>query len=164
MVQQISNVRTNKQLTQNDLARITYASCLNLFSNLSMFNPWPLKIYYLAHYHYVKRINNNSYQYQLCAFTTGLKFPITLLIAMGRDCQSIQTKTLTQIQNIHSDLVCNKDGDERLLIKCWYKLIMGSYKSKLGFFLLKPKFGDNGNFVYQLVITPKPGLFPGKNE
>ncbi|MBQ7674714.1 MAG: hypothetical protein IJT36_09465, partial [Alphaproteobacteria bacterium] len=41
MVQHISNTRTDKQLTVNDLARISYASCLNLFHTNTMFNPWP---------------------------------------------------------------------------------------------------------------------------
>ncbi|MBQ7673933.1 MAG: hypothetical protein IJT36_05345 [Alphaproteobacteria bacterium] len=37
---QIANTRTDKQLTLNDLVRITYASCLNLFHTNTMFTPW----------------------------------------------------------------------------------------------------------------------------
>ncbi|MBQ7672934.1 MAG: hypothetical protein IJT36_00135 [Alphaproteobacteria bacterium] len=161
IVQQISNTRTDKQLTQNDLARISYASCLNFFHTNSMFSPWPFGVYFAIDYEYVKRINSNSYQHQHCYGTT----PMTgtpVLGGMNKHCDSIQTKTLTQIADIHPDLICNKDGEERLLISCSYRKKGHFKKSLLGFFILEPV--GSRLFAYKIVITPKPGLFPGRNE
>ena len=38
MIQQLSNTRSDKQLTSTDLAHIVYASCLNLFHSNSVFS------------------------------------------------------------------------------------------------------------------------------
>ena len=65
------------------------------------------------------------------------------------------------------DLVCDRDGDERLLVEALYRAKgdLKSLKRGLGFFLLEPKNtkgtdGYNALFLYKLVIVPKPGLFP----
>ena len=89
---------------------------------------------------------------------------------MNQNCKSIVTKSLSEIESAHPDLVCNKDGDERVLIEVIYRKAIGFDKKKLGFFLLepqvsKPALDNNSNnaFIYYLVITPKPGLFPARN-
>ena len=163
MVQQVSNTRTDKQLTQNDLARISYASCLNFFHTNSMFPPCPLGIYYGMDVWYVKRIDSDNYQCQECYATTSIGGGTALLNAMNKKCGAVNKRTKTGIIALHPDLVCNKDGDERILIICSYRAWRFK-KSKLGLFILEPKLGNDGNFSYKLVITPKPGLFPGKNE
>ena len=48
-----------------------------------------------------------------------------------------------------------------------YRMLLYN-KSKLGFFILEPQLKkswdvSNNLFLYSLIITPKPGLFPGKN-
>ena len=171
MIQQIGNTKSDKQLKKNELVRITYASCLNFFHTNSMFKPWPLGIYYRVNYYYVKRINQDSYQYQHCNSSTGNTTEVNnnLFNRMNINVNSIDTKTLNDVEKIHQDLICNKDGDERLLIQAFYNAtaLTNFTKSKLGLFIMEPKFGefgDNGNFVYKLIIIPKPGLFPVKNE
>ena len=83
---------------------------------------------------------------------------------MGR-AASVTTRTLAQVQAMCPDLVCDKDGDERLIVEAIYRN-RNFNKSKLGFFLLEPKNntkgtdGNNALFLYKLVIVPKPGLFP----
>ncbi len=62
-----------------------------------------------------------------------------------------------KVQSIHTDLTCDKDGEERFLI-CYYRP-QNFDKSKLGLFILNPNFSKY-DFVYKLVITPKPELFP----
>ncbi len=170
MIQQLSNTRSDKQLTSTDLAHIVYASCLNLFHSNSVFNPSPFGIYYDIEFVWVKRISNDSYQYQSCYAGTGSgKSPSTI----NKGCQqSVSTKTKNQIQIIDPNLICEKDGDERLLIEACYRRRYSTFnKKQLGFFLLEPKtmqssldWSTNNFFIYHLVITPKPGLFPGKNN
>ena len=166
MIQQIGNTRTDKRLTKKDIARITHASGLNFFHTNTMYNPWPFGIYYLIDCFYVKRINSNNYQYQeVWGSTTSAK----TLNDMG-SATSVTTKTLAQVEAMCPDLICDKDGDERVLIEGNYRSKVADVskfdKSKLGFFLLKPKNtkGTDGStrplFLYKLVIVPKPGLFP----
>ena len=157
MVQQIKNSNSDKQITKADINRMVYASCLNLFHTNSMFKPYPFGIYYKTRFHYVKKENDN---YKYCFWTSdtgngGFSFNG----GMYNSNLTSTTKSQSQVEAIHPDLVCYKDGEERLLIICFYGAV-GFTKSKLGLFLLEPKFGDNSNFVYKLVITPKPGLFP----
>ena len=160
MIQQLKNTKTDKQFTQNDLARVAYASCLNFFHTNSMFNPWSLGIYYALDYTYVKRLSADSYQYQ-AGYATMSKG--TSPSTMNKSCGQLLTKTQNEVQAFHQDLICDNDGEERLLIVCYYRKTGSFTKSKLGFFLLNPKI-EFYNFVYKLVITPKPGLFPGKHE
>ncbi len=75
------------------------------------------------------------------------------------------TSTLDQIvarypvlKPLQNDLVCYNIGDEKLVINCYYRPVNYN-KSKLGFFLMNPSFGAY-DIEYQLIITPKPGLFP----
>ena len=174
MVQQIGNARSNKQLTSKDFSMISYASCLNFFHTNTMFNPWPFGIYIAIDYYYVKRLSKNEYQYQQCWGTSSKgNSPLN----MTQNCENLKTISLDDVKDLHTDLVCNKDGEERVLIECCYRRVVGFHKSRLGFFLLEPKSKsgrhgpkDSSNswniynfFVYQLVITPKPGLFPAKN-
>ena len=118
LIQQIGNKRTDKHLTKADLQRISYASCLNLFHTNSMFNPWPLGIYYALFTHYVKRVSNDSYQYQQSYATMSSGIAPNNSMCCG--CNSY-TKSLSQIQAISSDLVCDKDGEERVIIACHYR-------------------------------------------
>lgn len=171
MIQQLTNTRSDKQLTKNDIGRIAYASCLNLFHTNSMFKPWPFGIAFSIDYYYVKRLNN-SYQYQYSwgstDYSSGTPSPKT----MSKGCNDIVTKNQSEIEALHPDLICNKDGEERLLIFCCYRRMSFS-KSKIGLFLMEPKSVIGGvhtnhsfkDFLYQsMVITPKPGLFPVKSE
>ena len=167
MVQQIGNIRTNKQLTASDMQNVTYASCLNLFHSQSMFPPFSLGIFYSACFNWVKRIDSNSYSWQQGWATTIVgNSPATIHAFFG----GVYTKNLAQIKSIHADLVCEHDGDERLLIICAYRRSPNFNKSLLGFFLLEPRLGTNAFygansqafFEYMIVITPKPGLFPGE--
>ena len=70
---------------------------------------------------------------------------------------------MDQVQKLHPDLVCDKDGDERLLLSCRYRK-KNFTKSKIGFFFIEPKSKNNWEdlIAYQLVISPKPGLFPAE--
>ena len=165
MVQHVTNTRADKQLTINDIRRITYASCLNLFHTNSMFNPWPFGIYYIAHFHYVKRTNSNSYQYQkIYGSTSEGTSPNSM-----RSRMTTSTMTQAQIEEIHPDLVCQNDGEEKVLIDCVYRRASSFNKSKLGFSIVNPPNvksvdGITTNVcVYHFIITPKPGLFPVKN-
>lgn len=167
MIQQIGNNKVNKQLTKKDFANIAFASSLNFFHTNTMFNPWPFGVYYVLACYWVKRVNSNSYQWQHCYGTgsTGIS-----PAEMNQNCDSVTTKNLSQIEAAHPDLVCSKDGDERVLIEAIYRPASGFNKKKLGFFILEPKISrpdivnnSNNAFIYYLVITPKPGLFPGTN-
>ena len=174
MLQQMNNTRENKQITSKQIGFVAYASCLNLFNTNSAFNPWSLGIHVAVDYVWVKRISNDKYQYQSGWATTahnGAKNPTE----MGQECWGVGTLTLNQVQSKHPDLVCDKDGEERFLILYAYRKSTGFNKSKLGLFLLEPNriqtseyrnFSNNNNaiFYYMIVITPKPGLFPAKNE
>ena len=169
MLQHVTNNRSDKQLTKRDFANIGYASCLNFFHTNTMFTPWPFGVYYVLACYWVKRVNSNSYQWQHCYGTTS---PFkTSPAEMNQECRSIVTKSLSEIESMHPDLVCSKDGEERVLIEIIYRNATGFDKKKLGFFLLEPKVSKPdiiGNthpnsFIYYLVITPKPGLFPARN-
>ena len=171
MIQQITNTRANKQLTANDLKHIAYASCLNLFHANTMFKPCPFGIRPGARIYYVKRVSENKYEYQFVNAHTEITLKNKPFSTDGY--RSIETKTPSQLQELHPDLVCNKDGEERILIVYFY-YPSNFDKFKLGFFLLSPKLTellnmsfDNkivGNFVSSLVITPKTGLFPVKKK
>ena len=162
MVQQIKNNTTDKQLIQKDFKIITFASCLNFFHTNTMFKPWPFGIYYSVSYEWVKRVNSFAYTKD-----DGTTSPMT----MGRKCGSITTITQAAVEAKNPDLVCDKDGEERVCIEsCYRRRYDNSFdKSQLGFFILTPKghkgIDDGANllFSHQVVITPKPGLFPGKN-
>ena len=163
MIQQVGNTKNSKQLTHSDIQRISYASCLNFFSTNKMFK-FQFGVYYSMNCYWVKRINNDNYQFQECYANTGSGIAPS---EMSYAVFGTSSKTLKQIQEIHSDLICNKDGDERLIIECayrWYGKVQR--KKELGFFILTPPLilGLNKNnpsaFLYQIVITPKPGLFP----
>lgn len=169
MLQHITNNRSDKQLTKRDFANISYASCLNFFHTNTMFNPWPFGVYCVLACYWVKRVNSNNYKWQHCYGTTSTKG--TSPAGMNQACRSIVTKSLSQIEAMHPDLVCSKDGEERVLIEIIYRNATGFDKKKLGFFFLEPKVskpdivGDPhpNSFIYYLVITPKPGLFPARD-
>ena len=161
MIQQITNTRSDKQIGRSDIKRITYASCLNFFHTNSMFYPYPFGICYGIELSYIKRVSNDSYQYQRTysgtyATSTFKDMPITAMQTLKR--------TQAQVEAIHPDLVCQKDGEELVLIECYYSKNHFS-KSKLGFFLIDPptvknSAGSNCLCLSKLIITPKPGLFP----
>ncbi|MBQ7674624.1 MAG: hypothetical protein IJT36_09010 [Alphaproteobacteria bacterium] len=166
MMQQISNMEIEKTLKLNDLKRIFWASGFNFFHGSSAFYPYPLGIYCLSRLHYVKKKNKSEYDYQLIRLSTGyngiFSSPTKRINHLRTD---VNTKTSNEIETIHPDLICDRDGDERLLIEYWYGKTDYS-KSKLGFFIIDPHLGGNaattdiGVFSYRLVIVPKPGLFP----
>ena len=163
MLQQLSNTRTDKQLTRQDLRRVIYASCLNLFHNNTVFNPYPLGIYYKVNFYYVKRESESDYKLYNCSFDTGGGGSSFGNGGMYNGGLSHNDCSRSQVELISPDLVCNKNGDERLLIECIYRQI-GFEKSKLGFFLVTPKTLKNlkALMTYRLVIALKPGLFPPK--
>lgn len=170
MIQQIGNNRANKQLTMADIKRIAFAGTLNLFHSNSMFYPWPLGVQPMVYCQYIKRISKNEYKWQgffVNAIDTSMS-PDTL---GGMPHNGYPNKSLTEIADIHPDLVCYNDGEERLLVNVWLNRIRPANisNSELGFFFLQPTWGtnwyrvdDKGNFSHALVITPKPGLFPVK--
>ena len=178
MIQQVTNTRTDKQLMLNDIRNISFASCLNFFHTNTMFNPWLFGIWYIAHFYYVKRLSSDSYQYQKTVGGTCNGTSKILNKRVNVNGSSINdmithlyaTTTLTQaqVEAMHPDLVCQNDGEERVLIDCVYRRASGFNKRKLGFFIMNPpnaKAADNSTdnvCVYPLVITPKPGLFPVK--
>ncbi|MBQ7673940.1 MAG: hypothetical protein IJT36_05385 [Alphaproteobacteria bacterium] len=161
MVQQLKNTKADKQLTTKDLAIIAYASCLNLFHTNSMFSPHPLGISFTIDYDWVKRINSGSYQHERYWGTTEKN--CSSIETLGKGTNGLTTYTQEKVKTLHPDLICDNDGDERLLIQCYYRQESGFSKSKLGLFLLNPKFGTY-DFGYKLVIVPKPGLFPAKRS
>ena len=165
MVQHVTNTRADKQLTINDIRRITYASCFNLFHTNSMFYSYPFGIFYIVHFYYVKRLSSNSYQIQkIYAGTGGGNSPNNMV----RSDVTILSRARVHAQEIHPDLVCQNDGEERVLIFPCYRRASGFDKSKLGFFIMNPPNarsadGQTTNIcTFNLVITPKPGLFPVK--
>lgn len=167
ILQHIKNNKTDKTLTKDDLARIAFASCLNFFHTKSMFNPFPFGLYYAVNYEWVKRINSNSYQYQHCYATTNYG---TSPAGMNRGYESVATKTQADVEAKNPDLVCDKDGEERVCVEgCYRKTYISSQKVQVGFFILTPRTYKgidgmtNNFFTYQIVFTPKPGLFPAKN-
>ncbi len=167
MVQQLTNTRIDKQLTVNDLRRITYACCLNLFHTNAMFDPYPLGIYFSIGFNYVKKLNNGNYLFQNCWSTTYGTSPNTM------DKYFAETREISkdEVRSISPDLICDTIGEERLQIAASYKSAYATVKNKLGLFILEPKHkggwasGQHAYlFEYSPVITPKPGLFPVKNE
>ena len=163
MLQQLKNTKNNKQITKEDCGYIAYASCLNFFHTDSMFSPYTFGVYYSMDLYWVKRISDNEYLYQLSYGLTNKTSP--------GYCCGIAHITPEKVRSMHPDLVCGKDGDERLLIECSYRKLWNFNKNKIGFFLLSPQdiINTEGNVtenisIYRLVITPKPGLFPAKNE
>jgi hypothetical protein len=165
MVQQLGNTKTDKQLSVADIQRIAYASCLNFFHTNSMFNPWPLGIFYSVDFYYAKRINNDNYQYQ--HVWTQTKNSCNSPSTMQSSCGNLSAFSKSNIEASYPELVCNKDGEEKLVIACCYRKQSNFNKSKLGLFLLEPLANNNHSragtiFVYEVVITPKPGLFPVK--
>ena len=171
MIQQIGNMRTNKQLTMRDIKQIAFAGTLNLFHSNSMFYPYPFGVQPMLYCQYIKRISKNEYKWQgffVNAVNTSTS-PDTLGGAPHNDYPN---KTSTEIADIHPDMVCYNDGEERLLINVWLHRTDAANisSSKLGFFFLQPVWGVNwyridnkGSFSYAIVITPKLGLFPVKN-
>ena len=168
MIQQIGNTRSDKQLTANDIGQIAFASCLNFFHTNTMFDPWPLGVFYSFDFFWVKRINSDSYQWQTVYGTTQKSrgnSPATMLISVG----NVLTITAKQvISNAKcSELLCDKDGEERVMILCCYRRTSAFSKQKLGFFILEPQLAKgivsvSAFFYHQLAIAPKPGLFPAK--
>ena len=121
-----------------------------------MFKPWPLGISFNVGYYWVKRENTDSYKYQnFYAATAQGSSPDTMMTGFNVKNGTLKSE---KVQSIHADLTCNKDGEERLLICCYYRP-QNFDKSKLGLFILNPNFSKY-DFVYKLVITPKPELFP----
>lgn len=165
MIQHVANTRSDKQLTKGDIGRIAYASCLNFFHTNTMFSPHPFGLYYVANIYYVKRVNGDNYQFQKSYGTT---YSATTPSKMGK-ADDVSSKTLAQIEDIDKDLVCDKDGDERLLIECFYRKKQFN-KNMLGLFVLDPPTNrsidgmTNNVFINRLIITPKPGLFPVKES
>ena len=161
MVQHISNSRVSKQLKATDIVEMAYACCFNLFHTDTQFKPWPFGVYVVTDWSYVKRINNSNYQSQFCWTSTYLGSPPN---AIDRSIGSVETYS-----SVDSDLMGSKDGDEHLKLTVHYRMIDFD-KSKLGFFFLNPKFTRiygttlDDIFSSNIVITPKPGLFPIKNE
>ena len=169
MVQQIGNTRTDKQLTSGDFQRICLVSCFNFFHTNSVFFPWPFGFSVGIDLEYVKRLSSDNYQYQQsyssCKKNGFIKYT-----------GSLYTKTKAWVKDLNPNLVCNKDGDERLLITYYYRKQDNFDKSKLGLFLLEPQAVPTTHgstiiqyeipnlFIYRLVITPKPGLFPARND
>ncbi|MBQ7674159.1 MAG: hypothetical protein IJT36_06575 [Alphaproteobacteria bacterium] len=166
MLQQVTNLRSEKNLTINDLRRITATSCMNLFHTNAAYEPWPFGIYFSLDLYWAKRIGDDRYIFQHSwAQTTNGRSPNTI----GKSGNiSTTTYTEAQIKAIHKDLICEKNNEERVLITCCYRKANGYNKKKLGLYILEPKSYNKMNragtvFMYELVITPKPGLFPVVN-
>ncbi|MBQ7673737.1 MAG: hypothetical protein IJT36_04315 [Alphaproteobacteria bacterium] len=177
MAQQLCNTNEDKQLTTKDLGRITYASFMNFFHTNTQFSPCPFGVRPKAHWVYVKRVNSNSYSYQ--SFNTfAMAQNLSSALTMERLLTSQTTKDAATIAKLSPDLICDKDGDERVLIWCYYHAFSGfeNSKSKLGFYIIPIHITSYTNldaivsstvinplqFQYKLVFTPKPGLFPIK--
>ena len=164
---QIGNTKSDKQLTLRDMRQITYACGLNFLSvSSNMFKPWPFGVYVMLNCYWVKRINNDEYQYQhTYCFTQQGTEPHNM------DCRvdNVSTIALSQVEALNPNLVCHKNGDERLLVGYYFRKAAGYNKRKLGFFILEPgnikgSAAANSVFVHEIFISPKPGLFPVKNE
>ncbi len=136
-----------------------------------MFSPWPFGLYYTVSCAWVKRVNSNSYQLQ---HYWGSTAGGTSVSEINSSCNNIQTISQADVEAKDPDLICNNDGEERVCIESCYRKVGGnnsniSVKSKLGFFILEPitkkgiDISTNNLFIYRVIITPKPGLFPGKN-
>ena len=170
MLQQVTNLRSEKNLTINDLRRITATSCMNLFHTNAAYEPWPFGIYFSLDLYWAKKVGDDRYIFQHpWAQTTNGRSPNTIRKS-GNISATTYTDTYTeaQIKAIHEDLVCEKNNEERVLVTCCYRKADGYNKKKLGLYILEPKSHNKMNrtgtvFMYELVITPKPGLFPVVN-
>ena len=139
MIQQINNLKSNKQLLLSDIKKIVFAGSLNLFHTNSMFYPYPFGTTPHAYFQYVKRIESNKYNYQ-CFWVNANNQSSSPATLAGGGATASTTKTLSQIIDIHPDLECHKDGDERLLINYWFYAMCGNESnSKLGLLIMKPK-------------------------
>lgn len=127
-----------------------------------MFSPHPFGIYYVTHFYYVKRVDSNTYQFQN---NYGTSYSATSPSKMG-NAGDTETKALAQIEEIDKGLICDRNGEERVLIECYLRKQQTFNKQKLGLFVLDPPTKrtidgmSNNFFVYRFVIIPKPGLFP----
>ena len=101
-----------------------------------MFKPWSFGIYYAVHFVWVKRLNDNSYQFQRCWGTSSRG---TSPSEMYQTCLDVTTLTRAEIEQINTNLICDKNEDERVLIENYYRKASSFNKKKLGFFLLEPK-------------------------
>lgn len=182
MIQQITNNRTRKWLDYNDLRHITLASCFYFFHTNTMFAPYALGVRPTVRYYYVKRLSSNEYEYQLT-----VSFPAKQGVTCIGYNDDQPRKTANEIEEIDSSLLCDKNNEEKVLILyyyCYSPSTNTTYynKNKLGFFILSPtkttnadastylgeayRFANsipkivNGSFVYKIVFSPKPGLFP----
>ncbi|MBQ7674398.1 MAG: hypothetical protein IJT36_07820, partial [Alphaproteobacteria bacterium] len=135
----------------------------NLFHTNTMFNPWPFSIFFAIDFDYVKRVSENEYYYERNWGTTDSgDSPQNMFRGKDTHNTSNVKYTKSQVASIYPNLICNKDGEEKLLISCYYRNApTGVDNSKLGFFILNPKI-DWYSFSYKILITPKPGLFPTK--
>ena len=162
MIQQLTNTHADKQLTRRNLARILYASSLNLFHNNAMFSPWPLGIYVSFDFQYVKLLNSTSYQSQSGYIQTNKSASSD---PSGMNWYNVGTSTTVAATSVPPDMICAKDGEERLSIQYTYRKANNFSKNKLGLFIVDPPdLGWGSIFRYRLVIVPKPGLFPVRNE
>ena len=166
MIQQINNNKSDKQLIKSDMGRIAFASAMNFFHGQSIFDPWPFGVYYVLDCFWVKRIDSDTYQYQE---SWGSTYGTTTDPNKIGSYYSVSTIDANKVKSIHPNLICNTNGEERLLVECVYKKKNPFYsKNKLGFFILEPQWmkSTDGStisiFVYHTIITPKPGLFPVK--
>ena len=161
MVQQLTNNRSDKRLTTKDLARITFASCLNLFHTNTMFNPWPFGIFFAIDYDWLKKLDGNNYQWnETWATTQQGTSPDTMYTGTSNTKVTLDRliTVYPALKSVQSELVCYNEGEEKLIISCYFRP-KNFNKSKIGLFLINLVFG-NKDFGYHLVITPKPGLFP----
>lgn len=149
-----------------------YVCCYNLFHTNTMYSPWPLGLEPNIYWIYAKRINANEYQCQFNRIYHTHSYSASS-INMNNCFGSLHTKTPAQLQAISPDLICDNDGDERVLVWAFYLPYTDWNKMKMGFFILpiaKTSYTANDtsvsvgvNFQYKVVFTPKPGLFPVKN-
>ncbi|MBR1734079.1 MAG: pilus assembly protein [Alphaproteobacteria bacterium] len=174
LAQQIGNNKTDKALKLNDLARITFASGLNFFTYQTMIDPWPFGMYYGIYWYHIKRNSANSYSYQLYYSLATNKYgskSINFDGNFGLGKGAVTTKTADQIRSVSNDLICDNDGDERVMMICFYHLWGGRYENaKLGLHLIPLKSSTSlsaafppyttSPFQYKIIFTPKPGRFP----
>jgi hypothetical protein len=170
MIQNITSTRENKRLTLKDLSNITRTSSLNFFPGISMFSPFPLGVRPYTWYYYIKRENGTNY---LWAWRAR---PDNGGLGTSYECVEYNKNSSVNASNINPKLVCNNNGDEKVLVRYFYTAMdISDYMAKLAFRFLKPKVpsswycdtisfntwkGNNNVFTCDLTFTPKPGLFP----